>query len=248
MWWPVVFWILLIPLIIVEFIIFLKTKKFTWLVYALAIFTYVIAVTYTIDVFSLNRNIVILVLLISAGLMAWLGRQFSRKPSKTAGVRKTAIIVIAVVMALLFLTSIVFGRMQETVKPVASVKASSITFTYDGRSAEKPYPSQPVTVLTRELRNQFILPVPIVQKQYRMCLRTTTSWQELYANSPYMENEEVGPGQTKTITVQTSPVSVNLQEQPLEILVYENDLGKGYSYASCNDLANVPVLYKIPVV
>lgn len=244
MWWPVVFWILLIPLIVVEFIIYLKSRKFTWLVYALAIFTYVISVTYTIDVFSLNKNVVIIILLLSAGLMVLLGRQFSRKPSKDTSSRKNAIIALVAIMALLFIVSIIFGKAHETVMPANSIAKQQIVVQYDDRGTPKPTPNSGVVVLTRKVSNSFFLPVPIKSKNYRMCLQTTQGVQEL-GNDYSTTTEEVGPGQTKTVEVRAWQATLQQGEQPKELLIYEQE-SNDYSYAPCNSLTIEPN-YRIPV-
>lgn len=246
MWWPAVFWILLIPLIVVEFIVFIKTRKVSWLIYALAIFTYVIAVTYTIDVFDMGRNAVILTLLASAALMWYIGRQL-QNPIKESKTKRNIIIAIGAVMLVLIIISVAFGRAQEQVTPVPSISADSVIVPRDARGEPKPLPGNGATLLRRTVTNNFILPVPVDQNDYRACLSTTQGLQDLYYVSEYQENLEVNPGQTKTFSISFGAAYLDPSVKPIEVFVYEFDNDGEYSYVSCQTLSDREAQYRIPV-
>jgi hypothetical protein len=170
MWWQVVFWLLLVPLIVIEFFLFLKTRKYSWLIFALAIFTYVVAVNYIIDVFDLGRNAIIIILLASAGVMVLIGRQL-RKEASHPKAERIAALAIAALMIIIFVVSVIFGKAVETVTPASSIAAREIAYyPQDQQRSPKdaiPAPNSQVTILTRTVTNTFFLPVPIVQKNYR---------------------------------------------------------------------------------
>lgn len=243
MWWEAVFWILLLPLIVIEIVIFVKSRKFFWLVYALSIFTYIVAVSYTIDVFSLGRNAVLLILLASAALMFLIGRQLGKKvkTQKTVSTKeRNVVIVIAALMIILFVVSVIFGKASETVTPVTKINANDIVVR---NGKEIPYPQNSVTVLQRTVSNKFILPVPLVQEQYRVCAQFANGVQDVGINYDYQQYPEVAPGQTKTVDVKISAVYIGENQQtPSAILIY----APSDNYAPCSTITDAP-LYKIPV-
>jgi hypothetical protein len=249
-WWFIVFWILLFPLVIVEILIFLKSRKFYWLVYALSIFTYIVAVSYTIDVFDMGRNAIILTLLASAVLMFFIGRQLGKKvkPQKRVSRKEMYIAIsLAAIMVIVFVVSVIFGRLQETVTPVESIKESDIVRTYEDQPKFEPQMAQ-VTVLKRTLSNTFILPVPVSQKNYLACIVTD---QGVFNVEPYYErvtqDEEVGPGKTKTININIPPY-YRTKEQEVDataIRLYSTE--DPYSSFPCDSLEQQPD-YTIPIV
>ncbi len=70
--WPV-FLILLIPLLIVLFVVYLRGRKLYRLCYISSVFTYAMWVMYIIDAFDLGRNSIILLLAFSSLLMIGAG-------------------------------------------------------------------------------------------------------------------------------------------------------------------------------
>jgi len=70
--WPV-FLILLVPLLIVLFIVYLKGRTFYRLCYICSVFTYAMWVMYLIDAYDLGRNSILLLLAFSSVLMIVLG-------------------------------------------------------------------------------------------------------------------------------------------------------------------------------
>lgn len=70
--WPV-FLILLIPILIVLFVVYLRGRKLYRLCYISSVFTYAMWVMYFIDAFDLGRNSIILLLAFSSLLMIGAG-------------------------------------------------------------------------------------------------------------------------------------------------------------------------------
>lgn len=70
--WPV-FLILLIPLLIVLFVVYLRGRKLYRLCYISSVFTYAMWIMYLIDAFDLKRNSILLLLAFSSALMIFLG-------------------------------------------------------------------------------------------------------------------------------------------------------------------------------
>ena len=81
-WAPVVFWVLLIPLIIVLLIVYLRSKRLYRLLYIASVFTYAMTIMYWIDVYQLGRNSIIGLLVLSSLLMILIGRLFHKKNEK----------------------------------------------------------------------------------------------------------------------------------------------------------------------
>ena len=81
-WAPVVFWVLLIPLIIVLLIVYLRSKQLYRLLYILAVFTYAMTIMYWIDVYQLGRNSIIGLLVLSSLLMILIGRLFHKNEKR----------------------------------------------------------------------------------------------------------------------------------------------------------------------
>lgn len=233
MWWEPVFWILLIPLIVVEIIIFVKTKRIYWLIYALAIFTYVVTVSYTLDVFDANRNAIILTLIASAILMALIGRHLGKTHKKQKEVSRAALTmasILAIFMILLFAISAIFGQAEETVQPVDSLTTQEITFTV---SRDEPRPFEQVDgpiILVRSITNPFVLPIPIEQKEYRACLVTSSGLQEVFVQQSYERYPEVAPGDTEEFNVRVNPTGLQEETNVTELRVYESE-----EYVPCSD-------------
>lgn len=81
------FFVLLIPLLIVLGIVGASKKKIYPLMFVLAIFTYVNTVSYIIDAYKLSKNGILFTLVISALIMVGVGatmRLWAKKPSPPA--------------------------------------------------------------------------------------------------------------------------------------------------------------------
>lgn len=250
MWWMVVFWLLLVPLVIAEIIIFVRTKKLSWLFFALSIFIYVIAVSYTLDVFDAGRNAVIITLVISAILMALVGRRLGRPATKRKTIDKKqlwAAVTILIIMVLIFIISAIFGRASEVVETVDSLRKDEIVQVYDRADEPRPVGRGEVSILTRTLSNDFILPVPIVRKEYKVCIETSQGLEETYPNERYIEQyPEVSPGSTESVEVRVMPLSVS--QERYEDVQYSAVLVKEIEdyIPSCQDMGDPD--YRIPIV
>lgn len=249
-WWMIVFWLLLVPLIIVEIIVYLKSKKFYWLIYALAIFTYVIAVCYTVDVFDLGKNAIILILLASAALMFLVGRQIGKivKRRKSVSVlSRSILIILGALLVVVFTVSVMFGTLDESTVPMSSVAANKILVS--NPKDQGPYPANGVSIMTSTYTNRFFMPVPVKPSYYRVCLVMNTGAVQLgqvYASQD--EFNEVPAGQTKSVDYRVMPNQVydpNITLVPQKVLVYSTTMDK--QWESCDVDAGAP-LYTIPVV
>jgi len=78
MWAEVVFWILIVPLLIALFIIYIKSKRMYRLMYILSVFTYSMTIMYTIDAYDLGKNPILGLLAFSAALMMLIGYHFHK--------------------------------------------------------------------------------------------------------------------------------------------------------------------------
>lgn len=251
MWWQAVFGILLIPLVVVEFIVFLKTKRFAWLIYALSIFTYVVAVCYTLDVFAAGRNAIILTLLASSVLMALIGWRLGKSRRKAKRISRPilyAAIGLVAVLALLFVVNAVGGPAVERLVPVASIDADEITYRSEAGKVE-PYGPRTITLATRELTNSFWLPLPAERVTYRACVETSLGWSELSWSSDYEQYPEVPARGTSTYDVTFTPawVDANARVTGTAVLLYAfpNDGMTDRSWAACDTLGE-PVA-RIPI-
>jgi hypothetical protein len=98
-----------------------------------------------------------------------------------------------------------------------------------------------VIVLERTVSNDFILPVPVVRKEYGFCLETVDQTQPLWR--PYEEPvEEVGPGKTKTIHVRVQPVGIASDDVPVAILIYAEDQDLNCAATDAQPLYRIPVV------
>ncbi|HLC32813.1 MAG TPA: hypothetical protein VJJ82_03235 [Candidatus Nanoarchaeia archaeon] len=79
MWVQIVFWVLLVPLLILLFAVYFKSRKLYRLFYILSVFTYTMLVMYLIDAYALGRNAILGLLAFSAVLMMFLGYYFRGK-------------------------------------------------------------------------------------------------------------------------------------------------------------------------
>jgi hypothetical protein len=250
-WWVAVFWILLIPLVAVEIIVYLKSKKFFWLIFALAIFTYVIAVCYTIDAFDAGKNTIILTLLGSAALMFLVGRQLGKKNKKQKRASKGMLWAIAALGALIiivFTFSVIFGKLVESTTPVSSVEASKIQIS--SPKTEGPYPAADVKLMTTVYKNTFFMPVPVKQEYYRVCLYTTAGPVQL--SQVYTAQEqfpEIAAGETKSVDFKVNPNQLydpNSTSKPEKIVIYMTTMLK--QWEPCDNDPSATPLYTIPVI
>lgn len=249
MWWMIVFWILLFPLIIAEIVIFVKTKKVFWLIYALSIFIYVIAVSYMLDVFNASRNAIIATLVASSVLMAFIGRKFGTKVKAQKVMSRVMIIICAIVAGVLifiFVGSAIFGVGKETVQPVSTISLDQVVQLSDGKGG--PIGESGVKLLTRTIENSFFLPVPVQHYTWRACVETSIGTQELSVYEQTEQNPEVGPKATRSVPVSFSKMWISKDQRDVlgakEIRVYQTDVF--YSqYLPCEGLGEPN--WRIPI-
>ncbi|MFH1506707.1 MAG: hypothetical protein ABIE94_07040 [archaeon] len=79
MWLPIVFWVALLPLVIILIVTFVKTGKLYGLFYVLSVFTYVIAMAFAIDAYGTSKTTILLILVLSAVVMIMLGTYFAKR-------------------------------------------------------------------------------------------------------------------------------------------------------------------------
>ena len=248
MWWQAVFWILLIPLVILEVILFLKTKKYSWLLYAVSIFTYVVAVSYTLDVFSMGKNAIILVLLASAALMTLVGKQLGKTVKKKKKYTKRNVWLAAVtfgIIALIFIVSVIFGQLDESVSPVQSITHDDLVVNTIDKEPRVVNREGPV-ILTRTLTNEFFLPVPVPQKLYRICFDTSDGKRDGWAVERYDTRPEVPPFDSLVFDVRIQQVYDEDTVTYEQLLVYEEP-ARQRSWESCSDISRQPD-YTIQIV
>lgn len=170
MWWQILFWVLLVPCLIILGIIYGTSKKLYKLFYVLATFTYVITIAYVIDVYNLDRNWILSLLTLSAILMILLGYQLTRKKEKPAkrprSTRQNLAVLCAllVVMLLLIIVAALNLGAQRDVNVVASVSRASLVFS-DATSDPQEFP----TIANLTYRNAFLIPYVVPDQYFLAC-------------------------------------------------------------------------------
>jgi len=88
MWAQVVFWVLLVPLIILLFVVYIKSRKLYRLLYIVSVFSYAMTIMYSIDAYQLGRNAIIGLLALSSVLMIYVGYWFHKHQIMAKPARK----------------------------------------------------------------------------------------------------------------------------------------------------------------
>ncbi len=162
-WAPVVFWVLLVPLLIVMLIVYLRSKRFFRLVYIISVFTYAMMIMYWIDSYKLGRNAIIGLLVLSSLLMIFLGYLMHIDASKklkrqNAKISITCIVLIAIIITL---SAMPIGW-QITTSQVSSVSLQDIMPILE---EGKPHYATPgtniysITITNTFLPRQYELPI-----------------------------------------------------------------------------------------
>lgn len=157
-WAPVVFWVLLVPLLIVMLIVYLRSKKFYRLIYITSVFTYAMTIMYWIDAFRLGRNAIVGLLVASSLAMIFVGwrvhKSTDKKKKKPTGHGGTlAIISLVLIGILVGLSAAPYGwTVQTTTAP--SIKLDQLVTIYQEGQVE--YSKPPVPVYTITVTNTFI--------------------------------------------------------------------------------------------
>lgn len=211
MWWQVLFWALLVPVLIVLGIIYGTNKKLYKLFQVLATFTYVITVAYVIDVFSLGRNWVLGLLVFSAILMIAMGYSLTRprKQKKRSKAYLYGLGALLVVMLLLIVLGSLRSGLIRDEAIVQSLPRSVLV-------TEGKMPEQGFSVGSITYTNTFPLPIVSPDQYFVACLHDAQQDAPYYidlqvrVNGKYRYEEyqepftEVMPGETKTLQLAIS--------------------------------------------
>ncbi len=269
-WAPIVFWILLVPLLIVMLIVYLRGKKFFRLLYITSVFTYAMSIMYWIDAYKLGRNSIIGLLVASSVLMIFIGWWMHKHPTKAK--RKTnkqaifAGISMVIILGLIGVSASPIGW-NVTTTTVESVKLSEIAPIIKEGQAGYPLaqiPVQTITVTNTFITRQYELPQAnacVYNTEKRVGQYIGASWDAEMTRSDFAVSYNVieVPKGSKTATLRIMPFSqfeprpmkdVPTQEQQVYdklYLFFENGQN---SYPDCSlliekDMMNAVV---IPIV
>lgn len=255
-WAPVVFWILLVPLLIVMLVVYLRSKKFHRLVYILSVFTYAMAIMYWIDAYQLGRNAIVGLLVASSLLMIYLGRKMHKaKPKKKQTNHHVyAIGSLALIAIIVAISAVPFGWSIQA-NAVDSLRLSDVVPVIE--EGKPQYRTKGVPVYTLTITNNW------VPRQYELpdasaCLHNTdkdayqyaeTTWDVKEQRSdfgPTLNVVELGKG-TKTVSLllgaspQVRPIPVEAKPVEYEPPVYDTlylfvKQTDRYEYIDCYNL------------
>ncbi len=157
-WAPVVFWVLLVPLLIVMLIVYLRSKRFYRLIYITSVFTYAMTIMYWIDAFKLGRNAIVGLLVASSLVMIFVGwrlhKSTDKKKKKPTGHGGTlAIISLVLIGILVGLSAVPYGWTVQTTT-VPSLKLDQVVTVY--KEGQVEYSKPPVPIYTITVTNTFI--------------------------------------------------------------------------------------------
>lgn len=188
MWWPVVFWVLLVPLLVVLGITYASTRKLYRLCHLLALFTYIVLIAYAIDVFMLNKNWILGLLFLSSlliiGTGVYVSKQTPKKKKNQTGVWPLWTLL-SVMLILLVLGMFGTAFLTRTVQVIPLPTTMP--------------PDESVDVLTLTYTNNYFLPIGLPQNQAQLCSGSSERYDPWLENT-YQDTHEVMPGETKEIT------------------------------------------------
>ncbi|TAL51520.1 MAG: hypothetical protein EPN86_06500 [Nanoarchaeota archaeon] len=78
-WYPVLGWGVFWIALVVAIVLYAMKRKWYPMMYLISVALYIFTVGFVIDVFSLNKNAILLLLAISAAIMIFLGYYISKK-------------------------------------------------------------------------------------------------------------------------------------------------------------------------
>jgi hypothetical protein len=159
-WMPVVFWILLIPLLVVLLFTYIRGKKLHRLAYILAVFTYTMTIMYWIDAFNLGRNVIISMLLFSSILMIFVGYLMHRKTMIRSRKQNAAFAIASMVLIfLLIIVSALPIGMNVTEQTVESVQRDQIIRLSDsGFMGQQGIDVHEITLTSTFMPRRYVLP------------------------------------------------------------------------------------------
>ncbi len=192
MWWQVLFWALLVPCLIVLGIVYGTSRKLYRLFQILATFTYVILVAYVIDVFSLGRNWILGLLVLSAVLMLLLGYRMARKPAKRRKPSSANLVALAVLVAVMLLLIVLGALRLGTTRDVAAVPSLTRAALWTNASAYPSEPSVPVANIT--YADGSFLPYVVPDQYFAACFRDAQGGYAPEDLSVFIDGQNVYPG------------------------------------------------------
>ena len=208
-WAPVVFWVLLVPLLIVMLIVYLRSKKFSKLVYILSVFTYAMTIMYWIDAYKLGRNAIVGLLVLSAILMMYLGKtQHNQKQKKTTTNKNIAITSLIIIGIITALSASPLGFNVTTTHAQQITNQDIIAVLEEGQPQYKTpgTPIYTVTITNKFIPRQYELPTTgacLYNSEKNAYQWANTQWDigEQYSDfGPTLQTIELGT-ETKTATL-----------------------------------------------
>ncbi len=258
-WAPIVFWVLLVPLLVVMLVVYLRSKQFYRLVYILSVFTYAMTIMYWIDAYRLGRNAIVGLLVASSLLMIFIGYTMHKKVKKKVSQKNwkiaTACMIIIGIIVALSASPIGWAVSKQATQ---SVRLSDVyKILEEGQPDYGPGPGVPLYSIT--ITNTFI-PRQYELPQANACLYNTekkagtdvpVQWdisEKPLDFGPSLNTVEMGR-ETKTITLKAMPYTrwkpvprgapVPAKEQELEVydqlLLFLHE-GRVYEYTGCYNL------------
>src|SRR5574342_365522 len=258
-WAPIVFWVLLIPLLIIMLIVYLRSKKFSRLVFILSVFTYAMTVMYWIDAYRLGRNAIVALLVASSLLMIYLGWRMHKEKIKKTKSKKNVILsalCIAIIAIIVAISAAPFGW-SVSGTAVQSVRLSDIQ-----PLLEEGQPSYPTSfpIYTMTIKNNFI-PRQFELPQASACLYNTEMKSASNANVMWDVGQEstdfglfgqvveVGSGtKTANLKISSSPYyrpapdmtkPIKFEPQVWDTLYLFLNTDRTYQYVDCYNFDSV---------
>lgn len=263
-WTPIVFWFLLVPLLIVMFIVYLRSKKFYRLVYILSVFTYAMTIMYWIDSYKLGRNAIVGLLVASSLLMIFLGWRMHSKDTKRKTTHKDAQLAIFSIAIIAIIVGISAAPIGWTVtsSTVPSIRLSDVTpILEEGQpSYASAIPIHTITVKNTFIPKQYELPQAtgcLYNTQMKAGQGANVFWdiQQQYSDFGQGLNVmEVGRGtKTATLKISSSPYyrPAPMETKPVkfepqvwnELYLFLNE-GRTYEYIDCYTALSPEVMAK----
>jgi len=256
-WAPIVFWILLVPLLIIMLVVYLRSKKFSRLVFILSVFTYAMTIMYWIDAYQLGRNAIVSLLVLSSILMMFVGwlihREKKQKPWGGWRIATACMVIIAIIVSL---SASPIGW-KVTTSAVPSIRLSDLQpILQEGQpSYAASFPIYSVTVTNSFIPRQYELPqasVCMYNIEKKAAANANVFWGEQTQPSDFGlpgNTIEVGRG-SKTAVLKISqnpyykPMPREAQPVAFEPPIWDEaylflSTGRTYQYVDCYNFENV---------
>jgi len=197
MFWQILFWVLLVPTLIVLGIIYGTSKRLYKLFYILATFTYVITIAYVIDVFDLGRNWILGLLTFSAILMILLGYRLTRKgeePKRRPQPTRRNLALLFVILAAMLLLIVVAALNLGATRDVTIAKSVSREAIVVGDG--KGYQPLLLTIANFTYANSFIVPYVVPDHYFAACWYDSAKQEFSSEELQVQVNGQYAPGMT----------------------------------------------------